>query len=151
MPLDTTQANTKTESINIAFDEIGYANGTAIPRGTKDKREAAAWEYHWASHLLRIAEIRRRKAAAECVKLGVMFDPKQDPLPVGTNATVFAGKLVEIAVQVAAPIERIDFLPLWDLLEKKFKLPRAKLDAVIADHTYELPAAHKFITSLVTR
>jgi hypothetical protein len=150
MPLDAARANTKTGAINDAFAAIGTAagNGTSMPRSKKNT-EPVAWEYHCASHLARIAEARKAKAIAAAVKAGVMFDPAKQPLPVGSNALVYAGEVVEIACTVGTAATRLDAAAFADDLEKA-GVKRALIDRLALKHTIENRAPHKFTSSLVT-
>ena len=148
MPLDVARATSTTESLNGAFREIGYGPGTAMPH-CRVKHEPAAWEYHVASHLLRIAETRRKRAHAAAVRAGVIFDHERAPEPVGTNRLVYSGPLVEIGVAVAAPIEGIDHAGfVADLLRAGVK--PALVKRLTTKHTTETRPAHKFTSSLRT-
>ena len=148
MPLDASQAIGKTDAINAAFASIGYVNGSAMPRCRRAK-ELVAWEYHLASHLLRVAETRRKKAHADAVKAAVIFDHEKFPEPVGTNRLVYAGEVVEISVSVAAPIAGVDHVAfVVDLLKAGVK--PALIKRLTAKHTTETRPAHKFVSSLVT-
>lgn len=168
MPLDATGILTKTEAINGAFHAIGFAGDTTIPRvrtPAKGKAKApaakkrgadaasgktlAAWEYHVASQLLRIAETRRERAHEAAVKAGVLFDHKAKPEPVGTLRVVYAGAVIEIRLQVVAPIEQLD--PVGFIADLgKAGVSLAVLKRLSAKHTKIMRAAHKFTSSLVS-
>jgi hypothetical protein len=146
--LDTLRANARTAAINEAFAAIGAAGDTKMPRA-KGNTEPLAWEYHVSAHLLRIAEARKKKAQLAAVKAGVMFDPEKDPRAVGTHAVVYAGELVEIVVDVTTAQSRLDAVALFDDLVFA-GVKRALIDRLVARHTHENRAPHKFTSSLVT-
>jgi hypothetical protein len=138
------RANSRTDAINDAFAAIGVTSTRATAK------DAAALEYHWASHLLRIAETRRKKATADAIELGVIFDPIDAPEPVGANRVVFAGSVVEISVAVAAPMQGVDHAAfVADLLKAGVK--PALIKRLGAKHAYQSRPAHKFSSSLLTR
>ena len=126
-------------------------DGAKAPRRAKpavdqDVRYAAAWEYHEASLGLRAAEQRRTRAQALAVRVGVLPDHLNDPLPVGTSAVVYADAAVVINVQVFAPIVGVDV----DGLEASLVKAGVKLAVVRrafkANRTETRPA-HKFTSS----
>ncbi len=148
MPLDVAAATSLTERLNEAFAAIGASNGTAPPRKV-NAAEAAAYEYHVSSHLLRIAETRRKRAHAAAVKAGVMFDHERAPEPVGTERVVYAGALVEVSVTVAAPVQGLDHLAfVVGLLEAGVK--PALVKRLQARHATETRPSHRFSSTLVT-
>lgn len=154
MPSSTATANSKTASINDYFRQIGKADGSAMPRWkgkpTMLTAALAAWEYHVASHLLRIAETRRAAAITAAIKAGVLFDHSKAPLPVGTNRIVYAGAIVEITVSVAAGVEGVDHTAfVADLI--KAKVDPKLIGRLSNRHKTETRPAHKFVSSLVTR
>jgi len=153
--LTAADANAKTAAINSEFATIGYARDeatdvdTRMPRSKKNT-EAAAWDYHVASQLLRAAEARREKAHKACVTLGVMFDHKKNPDPVGTDRLVYPGDVVEISVKVTTATTKLD------AVELGVRLVKAGLSIKIVEKLYrectvENDAPHKFTTSLVTK
>lgn len=149
MPLDITLATSLTEQLNEAFAAIGRSGATTIPSGRPNAAETAAYEYHVASHLLRIAETRRKRAHAAAVKAGVMFDHEKQPEPVGTERVVYAGQLVEVSVTVAAPIVGLDHLAfVVGLLEAGVKASLVR--RLQAKYATETRASHRFTSSLVT-
>lgn len=159
MPLDSARALTVTEAVNDQFAEIGHVGPTAMPRGPRgvtrqlSVKELAAWEYHWASHLLRIAETRRKKAHAAAVKAGVIFDHEKHPMAVGTSCVVYPGSVVEISVTVAAPIEQFS-LPgfMADLAASKLVATVLRtVRRLVGRNTSEARPAHSFKSTLVTR
>jgi hypothetical protein len=146
MPLDVAAANTRTQAINEAFPAIGTIGATRMP-ANGNNREPVAWEYHLASHLLRIAETRRKRAHAATVKNAVMFDHEKAPMAVGTNALVWVGNIVEISVLVAAPIVTVDHAGLVaDLLKTRVDLKLIK--RLVGKNRVEMCPAHKFISAL---
>lgn len=156
MPLTTQRANEMTAAINTAFEDIGQSHGkerpaapgTGMPK-SKSNQEPTAWEYFVATHLARLAEARKRRAQAAAVKAGVLFDPEKEPRPIGTNALVYAGDVVEIAVAVATPGTRLDQEGLVKDLEKAgLALPR--INKIINANTLENRAPHKFSSTLAT-
>jgi hypothetical protein len=148
MPLDVIRANARTAAINDAFALIGRAGDSKMP-ASKLNTEPVAWEYYAASHLNRIAEARKKAAQAAAVKAGLMFDPEKAPLAVGTNALVYAGDVVEIAVSVTTPASRLDTAAFVDDLEKS-GVARKLLDRLVTKHTHESRAPHKFTATLAT-
>lgn len=148
MPLDATKANAKTEALNDAFATIGMSGLTLMPR-SKGNLEPLAWEFHVAAHLVRLADARKKKAQAAAVKAGVMFDPEKQPMAIGTNALIYAGEVVEIAVSVTTPATRLDQDGLIAGLEKA-GMKREKINALINANTYENRAPHKFVSTLCT-
>jgi hypothetical protein len=150
MPLDATRAVSKTEAINEAFSQIGTAagNGTRMPP-SKRNTEPLAWEYFVAAHLNRLAEARKARAIKAAVAAGVMFDPEKQQLPVGSHSLVYAGDVVEIACSVSSPTVRLDGAALvTDLVEAGVK--PALLKRLVARHTRENRAPHKFVGTLAT-
>ncbi len=145
MPLDVTKANAKTAAINDAFAAIGTGD---MPK-SKLNTEALAWEYHWSSHLLRIAEARKKAAIKAAVKAGVMFDPEKAPLAASTNLLIYAGQVVEISVAVGTAATRLDVGGMMDDLVAH-RVKRELIDQLIVKHTSENRAAHKFTSTLVT-
>jgi hypothetical protein len=144
MPLTAAKANDLTEALNVAFAAIG----DTMPR-SKGNLEPLAVEYHVASHLARIADARKKKAQSAAVKAGIMFDPEKQPMPVGSNALVYAGEVVEIAVSVTTPASRLDQPAFVADLEKSgVKLPL--INRLLNKYTVENRAPHKFVSSLVT-
>lgn len=148
MPLDAVKANAKTGAINDAFAAIGTTTVTKMPP-SKSNTEPLAWEYHVAGQLARIAEARKKKAVKAAVKAGIMFDPEKDPLVVGTDKLVYAGDVIEISVAVTTPASRLDSDALIDDLEQA-GVARKLLDKLVAKHTHENRAPHKFTSSLIT-
>jgi hypothetical protein len=149
--LNPTTALAKTTAINNAFAAIGHTDDTKMPRGAKLNTEPLAWNYHVASHLLRLAEAAKALAVREAVKASVMFDPAKSPLPVGTsNALVYAGDVVEIAVSVTTPATRLDVEAFITALIKA-KVSPALLEKTRGACTVENRAPHKFTSGLVTK
>ncbi len=146
--LDATNAVIKVGMINAAFAEIGVTANTVMPCSRKNT-ERLAWEYYVASHLLRIAEARKKLAVKAAVNAGIMFDPEQQPMVVGTNALVYAGDVVEISVSVATAATKLDITGLFaDLVTHRVK--RELLDRLAAKHTKTHRAPHTFTSSLAT-
>lgn len=148
MPFDATAANTKTAEINDAFAAIGTATIAAMPPSQRNN-EPQAWEYHVASHLLRIAEARKTAAARSAVKAGILFDHEKRPCSAGTNALVYAGDVVEIRVAVTTPASRLDAVAFVADLEER-GVSRELLDKLLTAHTKQNRAPHKFTSSLLT-
>ncbi len=148
MPLSAVNANLKTKAINDFFAAIGNSKETAMPR-SKGNLEPLAWEVLVAKHLKRIAAAREKKAVAAAVKAGVMFDPEKQPLPIGTQALIYAGDVVEIAVAVSAPGSHLDQPALIEDLEKAgLKLP--VVNRLFNKHTSENRAPHMFTATIAT-
>lgn len=146
--LDAAGANAKTAAVNAEFALIGYTADTRMPRSKKNT-EAVAWEYHVASQLVCAADARKEKAHKAAVKLGVMFDHKAKPMPVGTDTLVYGGDVVEISVKVTTAGTRLDVVTLGvDLV--KAGIPLSKLEKLLIKHTVSNAAPHKFTSSLVT-
>ncbi len=147
--LTTDAANAKTESLNKSFADIGgKADGTSMPR-SRGNLEPLAWDVFCAKHLKRLADAREKKAVAAAVKAGVMFDPEKQPAPVGTAALVYAGDVIEIGVEVTTPRTRLETDELFaDLV--KTGVPQKTLDRLVAKHTHDNRAPHKFTATLVT-
>ena len=163
MPLDTIHANRKTAAINDEFAAIGHSNGSRMPAskrngepvthsgelGSRQRNAEVAWEYHVASHALRIAEARKKAAAKAAVKAGIMFDPELQPMAVGTNALVYAGDVIEISVAVTTAATRLNIEGfIADLV--KAGVAQKLIDKAVLRHTTENRAPHKFTSSLVT-
>lgn len=146
--LNVAGANAIAAAINAAFADIGVAGATAMPKSRKNT-EATAWNYHVAAHLVRIAEARKKKALAAAVKLGVMFDHTKAPMPVGTEALVYAGDVVEIAVSVSTPSERLDATALGVALVKA-GVKLALVEKLFRQCTNTNGAPHKFTSTLCT-
>lgn len=147
--LDTLRANTITAGLNAEFATIGFSGDAKMPR-SKLNTEGTAWEYHVSSHLLRIAEARKTAAVKAAVKLGVMFDHAKDPMPVGTNALVYAGDVVEISVSVSTAAEKLDATELGVALVKN-GVKLALVERLFRQCTHANRAPHKFVSSLATK
>jgi len=153
--LTAADANAKTAAINSEFATIGYARDeatdvdTRMPRSKKNT-EAAAWEYHVASQLLRIAKPRREKAHKACVTLGVTFDHEKHPKPPGTDTLVYAGDVVEISVKVGTPTSKTDLVELGVALVKA-GLSEKMVQKLYRQCTHDTAAPHTFTSSLVTK
>jgi hypothetical protein len=141
-------ASIKAEEFNQAFAVIGLTGNTRMPR-SKQHNEPVAWEYHVASHLKRIAEARREKAAKAAVAAGVMFDPADQPLPIGTNSLVYAGDVVEISVKVTTPSAKFDIKRFVEDLQQA-GVSVVLLNRLLAKHTSENRAPHAFTSTIVT-
>jgi hypothetical protein len=146
--LDVPQANAKTTAFNDAFAAIGNAIPTKMP-GCKRNTEPAAWEYHVASHLLRLADARKKKAQAAAIKVGVMFDHEKQPRPIGSESVVYAGDVVDISVSVTTPATKFDLSAFCADLEKS-GVKLLLINRLANKHTSENRAPHKFTSSLVT-
>jgi len=147
--LDVASANAKAEALNTAFAAIGGGGDTRMPPSKKNT-EPAAWEFHVAGHLFRLADARKKKAKAAAVKLGVIFDVDKVRKAVGTEALVYAGDVVEIAVSVTSPTTRLDLVALGvDLVKAGIKVD--KLERLLRQHTHNNAAPHAFTSSLVTK
>jgi hypothetical protein len=146
--LTASAANAKTAAIAQAFAAIGITGDTAMPRSKKNT-EPAAWAYHVACQAFRAADAARKKAHAECVRLGILPDHAKAPFPVGTEALVYAGDVVEIAVSVTTASERTDLAQLGVLLVKA-GLPLPKVEKAFRAATSTNAAPHAFKTSLRT-
>lgn len=148
-------AAAKTDCINGTFREIGNGAGSAMPRWPGDAvekpRGVAAWEYHVASALLRLAEKRRDAAIKEAIRAGVMFDHEKTPAAAGTQRVVYAGPIVEIAVKVADGGRAGLFVDgfVADLI--KAKVDPKLIERLRAKHRTETRPSHAFTSSLVTR
>jgi hypothetical protein len=147
MPLDAARANAKTEALNTAFASIGKAGDTVMPR-SKGNLEPLAWEYLVASHLKRLAEARKKKAHGEAVKAGVIFDHEKQPAPIGTKALVYAGEVVEIAVNVTTPTTNLDLPAFTEELQKY--MDQKVINRLLNKHTHENRAPHEFVATLAT-
>ena len=145
----TAQANALTAGIGAAFAAIGVQSPTTMPKSPRNG-EPFAYEYHVASLLARLAEARKRKAVSEAVKAGVMFDPDKTPRPVGTDALVYAGDVVEISVSVTTPTTKVDMEAFLADISKKHKVPADKLAALLVQHTHKNRAPHQFKSTIVT-
>ena len=146
--LDVARANTLTDQFAMAFNEIGHTGESKMPR-SKRNDEPIAWEFHVAMHLARLAEARKEKARKNAVKLGVIFDPEKSPLVPGTNALVYAGEVVEIAVSVTTPATRVDVVALGVALVKS-GVKEATFARLLKAATVENRAPHKFTATLCT-
>ena len=151
--LDATRANVITAAINAEFALIGYTGDAKLPRTTRSdvkNTEPVAWEVLVSKHLERIAKARTAKAVKAAVKAGVMFDPETDPRVPGTEALVYAGEIVEIAVSVTTPATRLDADELQAALVRAgMKLPLVEL--LFKRCTHDNRAPHKFTSSLRTK
>ena len=151
MTMTVERANALTERMTARTLAIGTDEDalTKFPRTTKNN-EPLAIEYHVASHLLRIATARKERARAAAVTAGIMFDPAEQPMPVGTgNALVFAGDLIEITVSVTTATTKLDMRGVTeDLIKHGIK--QALLDRLVAKHTRTNQAPHKFMSSIAT-
>lgn len=136
------------DAVNAEFAAIGCTGNTKMPRSKKNT-EPAAWEYHVASHLVRVAEARKKKAHLAAVKLGVMFDHTKEPRPVGTEALVYPGDVVEIAVSVSTATTRMDPVELGVLLVKA-GLSIKVVEQAFRKATHDNAAPHKFTSTLIT-
>lgn len=147
--LDVPGANAKTKAITDAFADIGVSIETSMPR-SRGNKEPLAWEFLVARELKRLADARDKKAVREAVKAGVMFDPEKQPLVTGASAVVYAGDVVQISVDVGTPQARVDTVELVaDLIAAGVN--RAMLTRLVAKHTHESRAPHRFSGSLVTK
>jgi hypothetical protein len=147
--LDTAGANAKALALNTAFAAIGGGGDTRMPPSKKNT-EPTAWEYHVACHLFRLADARKTKAQASAVKLGVLFDHKAHPMPVGTDTLVYGGDVVEVSVAVTTATTKLDVIELGvDLVKLGIKMP--VLERLLRKHTHDNACPHKFSSSLVTK
>lgn len=147
--LDATRANAKTQAVNTAFADIGHAPATAMPK-TKGNLEHLAWEVFMSKHLKRLADAREKKAVAEAVKAGVMFDPAKQPLPEGSNALVYAGEVIEIACSVGTARARVDTAGLFMELIAKHGVRESLIQKLTDKYSLDTQAPHKFTATLIT-
>lgn len=152
MPLDSTRANAKTESINGAFAEIGHSGTTVMPRrpSNKDNLEPIAWEVFMSKHLKRLADAREKKAVVAAVKAGVMFDHTRQPLAEGTNALVYAGDIIEISCSVTTPGTKLDTVSLFNELETKHGVKVGVIAKLTEKFTSYNACPHKFVATIIT-
>lgn len=148
-------ATAKTDCIIDTFTGIGKADGSDMPRWSGDKADKAAgeaaWEYHVASALLRLAENRRTAAIKAAIKLGVMFDHKKEPLPAGSNRVVYQGPIVEIAVAVADGGRAGLFVDGFVADLVKAKVDPKLVERLRLKNRTETAPSHSFTSSLVTK
>jgi hypothetical protein len=148
--LTATKANALTQAISDAFAAIGVAGDTRMPRSSAN-REPVAWEYHVASHLVRVAEARKSLAVREAIAAEVMFDPAKQPMAVGTsNALIYAGDVVEIAVSVTTALTRVNVDAFIAGLIKA-KVSPALCERLRGQCTVANRAPHKFSSGFVTK
>ncbi len=147
--LNAAGANALVLAMNTEFAEIGTFGDTKMPRSKKNT-EPAAYEYHVASHLAGVAVARKEKAHKQCVRLGIIFDHKEHPLPVGTDTLVYPGDVVEISVKVGTPTTKVDMVALGVWLAKKCGLTVAQIEKAFLGCTIDNAAPHKFTSSLIT-
>lgn len=146
--LDTARANAIAASINADFALIGYGDAR-MPR-SKKATEPAAWEYHVAGHLVRAADARKAAAVKAAIKLGVIFDPAKDAREPGTETLVYAGDVVEIALSVTTPAERLDAVALGVALVNSGMSVKI-VEKLFRACTNTSRAPHKFTSNLVTK
>lgn len=146
---DLKRANAMIAALNTAFAEIGNVGATVMPKARKNL-EPIAWELYVATHLLRIAEARKKKAAERAIRAGVIFDHEKEPLEEGTNSLIYAGELVEIAVQVGTPQTRVDPVGLGAAMEKS-GISAKVVARLVAANTVATRAPHKFQATLITK
>ena len=144
--IDHTTAAKLTNAINKAFDKIGKANGTDMPK-SPNNADPIAYEYHVASQLERIAKKRRELAEGACIKSGVLFDKEKQPRVSGTKESVFIGDVVVINLEVKGAAARVDAKLLID------ELREAGVDGELLDRAVEVSTkhnrpAHQFSTML---
>lgn len=150
MPFDATRANSKTEALTEAFSEIGHAAGTQMPRSVNKSTEPLAWEFFTAKLLETVAAARTKKAIKAAIKGGVLFDHKDDPRPIGTNAVIYDGDVIRINLAVGTPGTRVDIDALIPALVKA-GLKLETVNKLVNRCTVENAAPHKFSASLVTQ
>lgn len=150
MPLDAARSVSKTEALTDAFAAIGHAAGTLMPRSVNKSTEPLAWEFYTAKLLETAAAARTRKAIKAAIKGGVLFDHKDDPRPIGTNAVIYDGDVIRIDLEVGTPGTKLDVDALIPALVKA-GLRLDRVNELINRHTVENAAPHKFTASLVTR
>ncbi len=148
MPLSRAAANDLVGAINADFSGIGASDETAMP-ASKRNTEPVAYEYYLASHLLRLAEARKKNAIKAAYREHVLFDPEKSPLPTGTHALVYAGDMVEIDVDVGTPATRLDLDGFLTDLETH-RVKRDLLKRLVTKHTKDNRAPHKFNATLAT-
>jgi hypothetical protein len=111
--------------------------------------KAAALEYHEASVGLRDAEARRKRAHATAVRLDILPNHMQFPMPVGTAEVVYSDGQIMITVTVAAPITGIDHEGfIAGLLKAGIKA--SLLRRLQKKYATATAPAHKFISSSVS-
>lgn len=113
-----------------AFDRIGTTNGTTVPP-TKRNTDSLAWELYRATELERYAKQRKDAAAKACIDAGLMFDHKENPLPAGTEQTIYDGEIVQITVKVN------NAAPRFNSSKLKAEMIRNKISSEIADKVYQ--------------
>jgi hypothetical protein len=112
------------------------------------EQEDAALEYHEASEALRKDEVRRSKAKARCIQVGVLPDYERDPFDAGTVSIVYDGR-VRIVMTVVTALERFDHQAFVGDLAK-LGINARQLARLVRKHTTTLRPAHVFKTSLAT-
>lgn len=150
MPLDAPRAVSKTEALTEAFESIGHAAGTLMPRSVNKTTEPLAWKVFVAKLLVKRAAAREKVAIKAAIHGGVMFDHHEDPRPIGTNTVVYDGDVVRIDLQVGTPGTRLDVEALIPALVKA-GLRLEKVNELLNRCTVENAAPHTFTASLVTR
>lgn len=148
MPIVSTKADAKSAAIVKAFEAIGIAEPTRQPRSRRNN-EPVAWEFFVASHLAKLAEVRKRHAHAAAIVAGVLFDADKEPMPAGTERMIYAGDVVEIALTVSNPSRKFDAPGFINALEKA-GVKRKLLNELAEQFTTDNRAPHKFAASLVT-
>jgi hypothetical protein len=134
--------------IKNSFDALGRKNGTAFP-ASENNREHYAVEYHIASELAKYADARKKTAASEAVKAGVLIDPIKEPRNPGTNEVLFQGENVQVQLSVKNATTNYDIDAIRSSLVSQ-GVDTLVIDNAFIDGTRQNRAPHSFKTILLT-
>ena len=140
------------DNIRTAFYAIGNTPQTRPTRPSERNDGAIAYEYFVSYRLASEAETRKKKAVAQAVEAGVIFDHNKDPLPPGTSQhIVYHGDQVLILCNVANITDKVDWEAIvTDLISSK-KVALKDIEVLAKKHTVPKAekGAHTFSSTLL--
>lgn len=145
--ISATDANKLRSGIDKALLNIGKTNGTKLPQ-SKSNSGQAALQYWLATMVVRFANNMMKKATADAIKEGVIFDHKKHPLPAGVNKMFYQSDVVNVVIETRAASTRVDL----DKLRTKLREAKVKdtvIDEAFAGATVSNAPPHLFHATLV--
>ena len=139
-------------NIYTAVDAIGHTVNTTPTVASKDNNGGIAYDYRVAHRVAARAEDRKKRAVAEAVKAGVIFDHTKTPLEPGTTShPVFLGDQVFITCTVSGISNKTDWEAVVNDLINSGKITLKDVDPLITAHTGPKAerGAHTFSSSLI--
>lgn len=120
--------NRITDAINMAFSAVGVSADTCSPQ-SRDNKAPIAWEYFIAGHLTALASGRFKKAKADAIKAGILFDHDEHPKPTGMYEPLYDGEHIAIELEVKRPSQRVNASKMSEYLVAKGVSPKLLADA----------------------